>query len=176
MQRFLDPEGLRSRGLEHFDAWAATFGEVIDTMEISPDGAGLRPRSRFARFTNLPELQTMFRAFADVQTAEMLNLPRRTSTMTEESIFLDALKIPTPAESHHGRTSPIYGRREAMRDDSQPEIGGDLPGDGKRHGPGNRQTCNKTRPFGRIRRVGKTAIRGSRRTTTALSKCGRACC
>jgi N12 class adenine-specific DNA methylase len=76
MQRFLDPEGLKSRGLEHFDAWAATFGEVIDTMEISPDGAGLKPRSRFARFTNLPELQQMFRAFSDVQTAEMLDLPR----------------------------------------------------------------------------------------------------
>src|SRR3989440_119358 len=76
MQKFLDPEGLRSRGLEHFDAWAATFGEVIDTMEISPDGARLRPRSRFARFTNLPELQQIFRAFSDVQTAEMFNLPR----------------------------------------------------------------------------------------------------
>ena len=76
MQRFLDPEGLKSRGIEHFDAWAATFGEVVDTMEITPDGAGLRPRSRFARFTNLPELQQMFRAFSDVQTAEMLNLPR----------------------------------------------------------------------------------------------------
>lgn len=76
MQRFLDPEGLKSRGIEHFDAWAATFGEVVDTMEISPDGAGLRPRSRFAKFTNLPELQQMFRAFSDVQTAEMLNLPR----------------------------------------------------------------------------------------------------
>jgi hypothetical protein len=76
MQRFLDPEGLRQRGIEHFDAWAGTFGEVIDTMEISPDGASLRPRSRFARFTNLPELQQMFRAFADVQTAEMLDLPR----------------------------------------------------------------------------------------------------
>jgi N12 class adenine-specific DNA methylase len=76
MQRFLDPEGLRSRGLDHFDAWAATFGEVIDTMEITPDGASMRPRSRFARFTNLPELQQMFRAFADVQTAEMLDLPR----------------------------------------------------------------------------------------------------
>src|SRR6516165_10399429 len=76
MQRFLDPEGLSSRGIEHFDAWAATFGEVINTMEISPDGASLRPRSRFARFTNLPELQQMFRAFSDVQTAEMLDLPR----------------------------------------------------------------------------------------------------
>jgi len=76
MQRFLDPHGLQSRGIDHFDAWAATFGEVVDTMEISPDGAGLRPRSRFARFTNLPELQQMFRSFSDVQTAEMLNLPR----------------------------------------------------------------------------------------------------
>ncbi len=76
VQKFLDPEGLRSRGIEHFDAWAATFGEVIDTMEISPDGASLRPRSRFARFVNLPELQQMFRAFADVQTADMLDLPR----------------------------------------------------------------------------------------------------
>jgi N12 class adenine-specific DNA methylase len=76
MQKFLDPEGLKSRSLEHFDAWAATFGEVIDTMEISPDGKSLRPRSRFARFTNLPELQQMFRAFSDVQTTEMLDLPR----------------------------------------------------------------------------------------------------
>jgi N12 class adenine-specific DNA methylase len=75
MQRFLDPEGLKSRGIEHFDAWAASFGEVVDTMEISPDGTSLRPRSRFARFVNLPELQQMFRAFADVQTPEMLNLP-----------------------------------------------------------------------------------------------------
>ncbi len=76
MPRFLDPEGLKSRGIEHFDAWAATFGEAVDTMEISPDGASLRPRSRFARFTNLPELQHMFRAFSDVQTPEMLDLPR----------------------------------------------------------------------------------------------------
>jgi N12 class adenine-specific DNA methylase len=76
MQRFLDPHGLAERGIDHFDGWAATFGEVVDTMEISPDGASLRPRSRFAKFTNLPELQQMFRAFSDVQTAEMLDLPR----------------------------------------------------------------------------------------------------
>src|ERR1700678_963774 len=76
MQKFLDPEGLRSRGLDHFDAWAATFGEVIDTMEISPDRNGPRPRRRVAAFTNLPELQQMFRAFSDVQTPEMLDLPR----------------------------------------------------------------------------------------------------
>jgi N12 class adenine-specific DNA methylase len=76
VQRFLDPEGLKSRGIEHFDGWAGTFGEVVDTMEISPDGASLRPRSRFARFINLPELQQMFRSFSDVQTADMLDLPR----------------------------------------------------------------------------------------------------
>ncbi|WP_238602679.1 DEAD/DEAH box helicase family protein [Fimbriiglobus ruber] len=76
LQRYFDPEGLRDRGIEHFDAWAATFGEVVETMEISPDGQTLKPRSRFAKFVNLPELQQMFRAFSDVQTAEMLNLPR----------------------------------------------------------------------------------------------------
>ena len=76
MQRFLDPEGMRSRGIEHFDAWAATFGEVVEAMEISPDGKTLKPRSRFAKFVNLPELVQMFRAFADVQTADMLNLPK----------------------------------------------------------------------------------------------------
>jgi hypothetical protein len=76
VQRFLDPEGLEARGLAHFDAWAGTFGEVVDAMELAPDGASLRPRSRFARFTNLPELQQMFRSYADVQTAAMLALPR----------------------------------------------------------------------------------------------------
>ena len=55
---------------------SSDLGEVVETMEISPDGASLRPRSRFAKFTNLPELQQMFRSFADVQTAEMLDLPR----------------------------------------------------------------------------------------------------
>ena len=76
MQRFLDPAGLKACGIEHFDAWAAAFGEVVDAMEISPDGATLKPRSRFAKFVNLPELVQMFRSFADVQTADMLNLPR----------------------------------------------------------------------------------------------------
>src|SRR6201999_3198577 len=51
-------------------------GEVVESMEISPDGKTLKPRSRFAKFVNLPELQQMFRSFADIQTAEMLNLPR----------------------------------------------------------------------------------------------------
>ncbi|HEX4607632.1 MAG TPA: DEAD/DEAH box helicase family protein, partial [Urbifossiella sp.] len=76
LQRFFDPDGLKSRGIEHFDAWAATFGEVVESMEISPDGKTLKPRARFSKFVNLPELQQMFRSFADVQTAEMLDLPR----------------------------------------------------------------------------------------------------
>lgn len=76
LQRYLDPDGLAARGIDHFDAWAATFGEVVEAMEISPDGSSLRPRSRFAKFVNLPELQQMFRRFADVQTADMLDLPR----------------------------------------------------------------------------------------------------
>ena len=76
LQRYLDPASLIARGIEHFDAWAATFGEVVETMEISPDGQSLKARSRFAKFVNLPELQQMFRSFADVQTAEMLDLPR----------------------------------------------------------------------------------------------------
>ena len=75
LQRYLDASGLYEHGLEHFDAWAATFGEVIEAMEISPDGKTLRPRQRFARFVNLPDLLQQFRTFADVQTAAMLQLP-----------------------------------------------------------------------------------------------------
>jgi hypothetical protein len=76
LQRYLDARGLAERSIEHFDAWAATFGEVVDAMELSADGRTLRPRARFARFNNLPELQQMFRAFADVKTADMLPLPK----------------------------------------------------------------------------------------------------
>ena len=76
LQRYLDPQALRERGIAHFDAWAATFGEVVETMELSPDGRTLRPRQRFAKFINLPELLPMFRSFADVKTAAQLTLPR----------------------------------------------------------------------------------------------------
>lgn len=76
LQRYLDPRSLEASGMAHFDAWAASFGEVVDAMEISPDGQTLRPRSRFAKFVNLQELQQAFRAFSDVKTAEMLHLPK----------------------------------------------------------------------------------------------------
>jgi N12 class adenine-specific DNA methylase/SAM-dependent methyltransferase len=76
MQRYLQPEELKKHNLHHFDSWAATFGEPVTAMELSPDGAGYRLNTRFARFINVPELMQMFRQAADVQTAPMLNLPR----------------------------------------------------------------------------------------------------
>jgi len=75
MQRYLQMAALRSNGLQHFDSWAGTFGEVVTAMELSPDGKGYRLNSRFARFVNVPELMQQFRRVADVQTAEMLKLP-----------------------------------------------------------------------------------------------------
>ena len=75
MQRYLQNKTLKERGIEHFDAWAANFGEVISSLELAPEGIGYRFKNRFARFINLPELMMMFREIADVQLPEMLNLP-----------------------------------------------------------------------------------------------------
>ncbi len=77
MMRYLMPRGLKERGMEHLDAWAAGFGDVVTQMELRPEG-GFRMHSRFARFRNVPELAQMFRSVADVQTADMLKLPRPT--------------------------------------------------------------------------------------------------
>jgi len=76
MLRYLSPDLLQERGVAHFDAWAANFGEAVTSLELAPDGSGYRMHTRFAKFINLPELLSMFRTFADVQTADMLNLPR----------------------------------------------------------------------------------------------------
>jgi N12 class adenine-specific DNA methylase/SAM-dependent methyltransferase len=76
MQRYLQPDDLKKHQLAHFDSWAATFGEPVTAMELSPDGAGYRLNTRFARFINVPELMQIFRQSADVQTAQMLNLAR----------------------------------------------------------------------------------------------------
>jgi N12 class adenine-specific DNA methylase/predicted O-methyltransferase YrrM len=76
MQRYLQPEDLKKHNLNHFDSWAATFGEPVTAMELAPDGAGYRLNTRFARFINVPELMKIFRQTADVQTAQMLNLAR----------------------------------------------------------------------------------------------------
>ncbi|MDD3414206.1 MAG: DEAD/DEAH box helicase family protein [Lachnospiraceae bacterium] len=73
MQKYLQADLLKSKGIYHFDAWAANFGETVTAMELSPEGKGYREKTRFGRFTNLPELVTMFRMCADVQMQE--NLP-----------------------------------------------------------------------------------------------------
>jgi N12 class adenine-specific DNA methylase len=75
MQSFLQPEMLEALGLDTFDAWAATFGEVVSAMELAPDGSGYRMHERFARFVNVPELLRIFQQVADIKTREMLNLP-----------------------------------------------------------------------------------------------------
>ncbi|MCY6356200.1 helicase-related protein [Clostridium sp. ZS2-4] len=75
MQRYLQNHELERRGIHHFDAWAASFGEVVSSLELAPEGTGYRFRSRFSKFTNLPELMTLFKNIADVQTADMLQLP-----------------------------------------------------------------------------------------------------
>ncbi len=66
---------LQQNDLQHFDAWASTFGETVTAIELAPEGTGYRAKTRFAKFFNLPELMTMFREVADIQTADMLNLP-----------------------------------------------------------------------------------------------------
>jgi N12 class adenine-specific DNA methylase len=75
LMRYLAQPMLDQRGIPQFDGWAATFGEKVTAFEISPTGRGFRQKTRFARFTNMPELMQMYRAFADVQTADMLKLP-----------------------------------------------------------------------------------------------------
>ncbi|MBR4026431.1 MAG: DEAD/DEAH box helicase family protein, partial [Lachnospiraceae bacterium] len=75
MQRYLQKDALERMGIYHFDAWAANFGEVTTALELSVEGSGFRFKSRFNKFTNLPELMTLFKDVADVQTADMLSLP-----------------------------------------------------------------------------------------------------
>jgi N12 class adenine-specific DNA methylase len=144
--RYLDPEGLRDRGIEHFDGWAATFGEIVEAMEISPDGSTLKPRARFAKFINLPELTQMFRSFADVQTAEMLDLPRPrlqggkpqtiACPMSEEQQALQAELVKRYERIRNERVDPrednalaitTDGRKLAL-DGRMLGAGGDFPG------------------------------------------------
>jgi len=75
VQRYLQYDTLRTLDLQHFDAWASTFGEQVTAVELMPEGTGYRAKTRFARFYNLPELMTLFKQVADIQTADMLDLP-----------------------------------------------------------------------------------------------------
>ena len=76
MMRYLEPKELERQGVSDFDSWAATYGEIISSLEITPEGGGYRMRQRFAKFHNLPELMRTFHLVADIQTAEMLHLAR----------------------------------------------------------------------------------------------------
>ena len=75
IQRYLQYNTLVKNGLQHFDAWASTFGETITAVELTPEGTGYRAKTRFAKFYNLPELMAMFKEIADIKTTDMLNLP-----------------------------------------------------------------------------------------------------
>ena len=75
VQRYLQYDDLARLGLAHFDCWASTFGETVTAIELAPEGTGYRQKTRFAKFYNLPELMTLFRQVADIQTADMLSLP-----------------------------------------------------------------------------------------------------
>ena len=92
MQRYLQFEDLKKLGLHHFDSWASTFGETTAAMELSPEGNGYRIKTRFSKFYNLPELMTQVKQFADIQTADMLNLP------TPEVEYKKVLTKPTPEQ------------------------------------------------------------------------------
>ncbi len=74
MQKYLQLDRLREMGLEHFDEWASTFGEIVNSFEMSPDGSGFRTKARFAQFFNIPELMTLFKEIADIKTSKMLDL------------------------------------------------------------------------------------------------------
>ena len=75
IQRYLQYNTLCKNGLQHFDAWASSFGETVTAVELKPEGTGYRTKTRFAKFYNLPELMAMFKEIADIKTADMLDLP-----------------------------------------------------------------------------------------------------
>lgn len=75
IQRYLQYRTLQEHDLQHFDAWASSFGETVTAVELTPEGTGYRAKTRFAKFNNLPELMAMFKQVADIKTADMLNLP-----------------------------------------------------------------------------------------------------
>ncbi|MCD8233389.1 MAG: LPD5 domain-containing protein, partial [Cloacibacillus porcorum] len=92
MERYLQFNELQRRGISHFDAWAANFGETVMSIELAPEGTGFRGRTRFARFVNLPDLTRMFSAVADIKVAEDLNLP------VPKANFINVAVPPSPAQ------------------------------------------------------------------------------
>lgn len=114
MQRYLQFNDLKKNGLEHFDSWAANFGETVSAFELSPEGTGYRVKTRFSKFFNLPELMSMFKEVADIKTADMLNLP------TPEARF-EVLKT-MPSEEQKEILASLSERADKVRNRSvEPE-------------------------------------------------------
>ena len=107
IMRYLQYETLQKLHLGHFDSWAASFGETVTAIELSPEGTGYRAKTRFARFFNLPELISLFKESADVQTADMLNLP-----VPEAEYINEVLK---PSETQQEMVSSFADRAERVR-------------------------------------------------------------
>ena len=107
IMRYLQYDTLQKMGLSHFDDWAASFGETVTAIELSPEGTGYRAKTRFARFFNLPELISLFKESADVQTADMLNLP-----VPKAEYINEVLK---PSETQEEMVSSFADRAEAVR-------------------------------------------------------------
>ena len=98
IQRYLQYGTLQEMGLVHFDDWASDFGETVTAIELAPEGSGYRPKTRFAKFFNLPELMATFKMVADVQTADMLNLPVPKANFHTEVIQPNELQRAVVAE------------------------------------------------------------------------------
>ena len=107
IMRYLQYDTLQKMGLSHFDDWAASFGETVTAIKLSPEGTGYRAKTRFARFFNLPELISLFKESADVQTADMLNLP-----VPQAEYINEVLK---PSETQEEMVSSFADRAEAVR-------------------------------------------------------------
>ena len=107
IMRYLQYDTLMRMGMGHFDSWAATFGETVTAIELSPEGTGYRAKTRFARFFNLPELISIFKEAADIQTSDMLNLP-----VPEEEFINEVLK---PSEEQQEMVSAFSERAESVR-------------------------------------------------------------
>ncbi len=107
IMRYLQYDTLMRMGMGHFDSWAATFGETVTAIELSPEGTGYRAKTRFACFFNLPELISIFKEAADIQTSDMLNLP-----VPEAEFINEVLK---PSEEQQEMVSAFSERAESVR-------------------------------------------------------------
>ena len=107
IMRYLQYDTLMRMGMGHFDSWAATFGETVTAIELSPEGTGYRAKTRFARFFNLPELISIFKEAADIQTSDMLNL-----SVPEAEFINEVLK---PSEEQQDMVAAFSERAESVR-------------------------------------------------------------